>query len=147
MAKFAQGTFQPKNPGKIISVSSHVINKTGDYTMIECKLCGTVCKSIRSLSKHLRDRHVGYSLRAYYDEFIAESPAKCVVCGNADVGFIGLTQGYNKTCGHKCGCTHHRAKLKNDPERHDEFVKKYPEDKFLYEMIHYKGCPAFNKRA
>ena len=32
-------------------------------------------------------------------------------------------------------------------EAYDEFVKKYPEDKFLYEMIHYKGCPAFNKRA
>lgn len=92
--------------------------------MIECKLCGTECKSIRSLSKHLRDHHVGYSLRVYYDEFIAETPAMCVVCGSSDVGFIGLTQGYNKTCGHKCGCTHHRAKLKNDPERHDEFVKK-----------------------
>lgn len=32
-------------------------------------------------------------------------------------------------------------------EAYDEFVNKYPEDKFLYEMIHYKGCPAFNKRA
>lgn len=31
-------------------------------------------------------------------------------------------------------------------EAYDEFVKKYPEDKFLYEMIHYKGCPAHQKR-
>jgi len=32
-------------------------------------------------------------------------------------------------------------------DAYDEFVKKYPEDKFLYEMIHYKGCPGHQKRA
>lgn len=27
----------------------------------------------------------------------------------------------------------------------DEYVKKYPEDKFLYQTMHYGGCPGFNK--
>jgi ATP-dependent helicase/DNAse subunit B len=27
----------------------------------------------------------------------------------------------------------------------DEYIKKYPEDKYLYQTMHYGGCPAFNK--
>jgi hypothetical protein len=127
MAKYAQGVFVPKNPEKSLALVPTLINKSGGNTMIQCKLCGTECKSIRSLSKHLRDQHEGYSLRAYYDEFVAESSAKCVICGSDDVGFISLLKGYNPTCSHKCGCTHHRAKLKNDPERHAKFTQKLAE--------------------
>lgn len=28
----------------------------------------------------------------------------------------------------------------------NEYIKKYPEDKFLYQTMHYGGCPGFNKR-
>ena len=27
----------------------------------------------------------------------------------------------------------------------DDYLKKYPEDKFLYQIMHYAGCPGFNK--
>jgi len=30
-------------------------------------------------------------------------------------------------------------------EDFDEYIKKYPEDKYLYQTVFYKGCPAFNK--
>jgi ATP-dependent helicase/DNAse subunit B len=31
-------------------------------------------------------------------------------------------------------------------EDFDEYIKKYPEDKFLYQMMEYQGCPAHQKR-
>ena len=30
-------------------------------------------------------------------------------------------------------------------EDFDEYIKKYPEDKYLYQTMWYQGCPAFNK--
>lgn len=92
--------------------------------MIHCKICEHGCKSFGSLSKHIRDQHKEYSSRLYYDTFLKDPNAgKCQVCGN-DTVFVNLNHGYTKTCNHKCGGIWHRKQLKNNEEKHKQFVKK-----------------------
>lgn len=92
--------------------------------MITCKICGHGCKSFGSLSKHIRDHHREYDSRLYYDTFIKSDDAgKCKVCGN-NTAFINLNHGYGKTCNHKCGGIWHRKQLKENKEKHKQFVKK-----------------------
>ena len=91
--------------------------------MITCKICNIDVRSIRSLSKHIRDKHQCQS-KDYYDKFIQIGPAQCVVCQSSDVTFKNLSLGYSQTCSHKCACTHHRKTLANDAERDSAFRAK-----------------------
>lgn len=92
--------------------------------MINCKICNTECRSIRSLSKHIRDKHFGYFSRSYYDEFIKEdADGKCKIC-NAPTLFTNLTLGYKNTCGHKCGGILVRQELLLDEEKNKKFKEK-----------------------
>jgi hypothetical protein len=91
--------------------------------MISCKICDRECKSFRSLSKHICQKH-HYTPKQYYDEFINPVPPSCLVCGTQNVSFINLGAGYNSTCSHKCGGTLHRANLRKDSSRYAEFVGK-----------------------
>lgn len=85
-----------------------------------CLECGETKKSIRSLSKHLRDCH-GCGSKEYYDKHFGEGC--CEVCGSA-TKFENLSTGYRPTCGHACGAILHRKHLSEDPARNEEFLAK-----------------------
>jgi hypothetical protein len=92
--------------------------------MTKCKICNTECKSNRSLSKHIRDKHPQYTSQSYYDEFIkTDKNGKCKVC-NALTRFTNLTLGYKNTCGHKCAGTLVRQEMAANEEKHQKFKEK-----------------------
>ena len=96
--------------------------------MIQCKLCNSEKNSIRSLSKHIRDIHVGIKSHKYYDQFLKkENEGKCKICGK-NTHFINLGKGYQLTCSSKCGGIFNRRNLKLDSERHSNFAKKVSEN-------------------
>lgn len=91
--------------------------------MIDCGLCGIELRSIRSLSKHIRDRHQCNS-KEYYDRFIQQGSAMCCVCDSEEVMFVNLSLGYKRTCSHKCGAKLHRQNLAADAEKNNAFREK-----------------------
>lgn len=99
-----------------------MINIVGDMTMLNCGLCNSDLRSIRSLSKHIRDKHEWKS-KEYYDVFIEPWKHACMICGSA-VEFINLSRGYRETCSHTCACTLHRKRLSADNERNTAFKEK-----------------------
>lgn len=91
---------------------------------MNCKICNLECRSNRSLSKHIRDKHPEYSSRSYYDEFIkTDNDGRCKVC-NISTLFTNLTIGYKNTCGHKCAGILVRQELSADKEKHEKFKEK-----------------------
>lgn len=91
--------------------------------MVVCQICNRECKSIRSLSKHLRDLHKLKS-KDYYDKFIATGTPVCLVCRAPKVNFINLSSGYTTTCSHKCGGILHRKNLISDIAKDVAFRNK-----------------------
>ena len=90
--------------------------------MITCQICNIEIKSIRSLSKHIRDKHNCKS-KDYYDMYLLKTPAKCKIC-NAPVEFQNITKGYLETCSHSCGCKLSRMRLAQDEDREVVFRNK-----------------------
>lgn len=74
------------------------------------------------MSKHLRDKHPGYTSNSYYDKFILP-PQGCKICG-AFTKFENIQIGYKNTCSHKCGGIYHRKKLLADAVKHEKFTNK-----------------------
>jgi len=92
--------------------------------MINCKICQSECKSTGSLSKHIRDKHQGYTSQKYYDEFIKTAgTGTCKICYSPTL-FTNLNLGYKTTCGHKCSGIWNRQQLSLNEEKHDIFKKK-----------------------
>lgn len=91
--------------------------------MIECQLCRVNCKSWGSLSKHLRDRHLNYNSKKYYDNFLLVGKPVCKICGNPTT-FQNINVGYNHTCSHVCSGKYHRQNLSADTKKYDKFRKK-----------------------
>lgn len=91
---------------------------------MKCGFCEKELNNIRKLSKHIRDIHKGINIKEYYDKFIKKTEeGKCAIC-NTETRFISLGIGYSLTCSNKCGCTYHRKKLKESPEKYKLFVEK-----------------------
>ena len=91
---------------------------------LTCKYCGVICISIRSLSKHLRDKHQ-VKLNDYYDKFYKQiGDGICVVCKVRPTKFLNVDRGYAPTCSHECGGKYFRANLKNNPVKFLQFSKK-----------------------
>lgn len=95
--------------------------------MILCQLCHTNCKSWGSLSKHLRDRHLGYNSKKYYDDFLLVDKPVCKICSNPTT-FQNINIGYSHTCSHVCSGKYHRQNLSADVNKHDKFRKKVAEN-------------------
>jgi len=93
---------------------------------MNCCICGKEMKSFGSLSKHIRDVHTDIpSIKNYYDKFLIKNvnDGKCIICG-ASTKWRNIRDGYNITCGHKCGCVYHRNNLRNDKCKMLGFVEK-----------------------
>jgi len=95
--------------------------------MIRCQLCHTNCKSWGSLSKHLRDRHLDYNSKKYYDDFLLVDKPVCKICSNPTT-FQNINIGYSHTCSHVCSGKYHRQNLSADVNKHDKFRKKVAEN-------------------
>lgn len=92
--------------------------------MKTCHICQKETKSIRSLSKHIRDNHKEISVKEYYDRYLKkDNEGCCVICGK-ETSFINLGEGYKPTCCHKCGGIYHRRQLKNDDNKNTAFIEK-----------------------
>lgn len=92
--------------------------------MNECKICSVKLNNIRSLSKHIRDKHQCNS-KTYYDLYILSGlTPTCVICGSREVSFVNISNGYKRTCSHKCGGILHRSMLAADETKHNNFRKK-----------------------
>jgi len=119
MANYAQGTFTPRNPQILVPM----INTWEEIFMIICAICQIECRTMRSLSKHIRDRH-NCNSKEYYDRYLTKEDAVCKVCGTNKVSFLTLTSGYAHTCSHTCGGILHRRNLASDQDRSDAFSEK-----------------------
>lgn len=96
--------------------------------MIECKECGVELSNFLSLSKHILHHHKMTS-EEYYVKHCGRGV--CCVCGNQTT-FINLNEGFKHTCSKKCGAIKHRADMRNDPSRFNQF-----RDKVSFNMIKY----------
>ena len=101
-----------------------MINRWEETFMIICKICKVDVPSMRSLSKHIRDKHDKYKSKKYYDNFIQIGQPNCQICHSTTVKFVDINIGYRKTCSPKCAGTLHRKNLANDIEKNEAFIKK-----------------------
>lgn len=104
-------------------------NKTGKYSLgyneVECKLCGAVCKNIRSLEAHLRTAHrFGHDNSLYEDYYIKylkkNNEGICPVCGNPTTLHKFK---YDKCCCKSCAAKYSRSYVINTRPQKDEYVK------------------------
>lgn len=90
---------------------------------MKCQLCHVNCKSWGSLSKHLRDNHIDYNSKKYYDDFLLVDKPFCKICRNPTT-FQNINIGYSHTCSHVCSGKYHRQNLSADVDKNDKFRKK-----------------------
>ena len=89
-----------------------------------CKICNSPLSNIRKFSKHIRDNHKSSSVKDYYDTYLKkDNEGVCVICQNK-TEYVGLNVGYKETCCHSCAAKLHRLRLKQNPEKFNNFVKK-----------------------
>ena len=89
-----------------------------------CNICNeySTCNAT-SFIKHTKAKH-NLCSQVYYDTYLKEgNEGNCIVCSNK-TKFININLGYKNTCSHTCGGILHRRNLKNNTEKHKEFVKK-----------------------
>jgi hypothetical protein len=75
----------------------------------------------------LRDRHLGYNSKKYYDDFLLVDKPVCKICSNPTT-FQNINIGYSHTCSHVCSGKYHRQNLSADVNKHDKFRKKVAEN-------------------
>ena len=67
---------------------------------IECKICGHICKNIRSISGHIKKHNL--NIKEYYDLYCKKySEGICLKCGSP-TKFTGLYEKYRDYCSVKC---------------------------------------------
>lgn len=108
---------------------SRQYNKTGKYSLgcneVECKLCGAVCKNIRSLEAHLRTAHGFKHDNSLYEDYYIRYLKKdnegiCPVCGNPTTLHKFK---YDKCCCKSCAAKYSRSYVINTRPPKDEWVK------------------------
>jgi hypothetical protein len=91
-----------------------------------CAICQRESKSWGSLAKHTAQAHK-ISAENYFIQHIGSKPI-CKYCGNDDMKFLSMAEGYSDYC---VGCTKlhgqnaaklRREKLKNDPVAYEQFI-------------------------
>lgn len=87
--------------------------------MVTCQICSSELKSVRSLSRHIRDVHRVDS-ETYWN---LSSVRPVCPCGNP-TKFVNISLGYKNFCGHSCSARAWRAELKEDTGRFDSFRQK-----------------------
>ena len=79
-----------------------------------CKICGFECKSLRGLSKHIRNKHKEYTVEDYYVEFYkSQNEGFCENCGK-QLPFIKLSKPYMLNCSRKCAGENDETKQRRE---------------------------------
>lgn len=101
----------------------HNLNKLNTETNITCKICKTFFDNKYIFSKHIFHKH-NLSSKQYYDTF-CKKPAEgnCEIC-NKKTQYINFIAGYNPYCSRSCGAKAFRQRLKNNPVKHAQYIKK-----------------------
>ena len=79
---------------------------------LDCKECGMICNSIKSLTLHINQRH-NIDSKSYYDKYYkTETDGICPVCGK-ETRFYRISQGgYMKFCSKQCCAQSEETKQK-----------------------------------
>jgi len=92
--------------------------------MFDCKICNLELTNVRKLSKHIRDKHNDLSVKKYYDMYLKKKDeGNCLICNNS-TNYSGLNIGYRETCSRSCSSKLFRKKLKQDPIKFNNFIRK-----------------------
>ena len=69
--------------------------------MVDCKICGSEFKNLKSLSQHFNLKH-NINAKEYYDKFLKkENDGKCSVCGEPTT-YRNMGTGYLNNCSIEC---------------------------------------------
>lgn len=91
--------------------------------MTNCHICGADAKSVRSLSRHIRDVHKTNS-ETYWNM----SNIRPICPRGSQTRFKNISVGYEDFCGHSCAAKDYRRKMKSDAAKFDSFRGKVSEN-------------------
>ena len=92
--------------------------------MLKCEECGSRLKNFVALSQHVTKIHK-ISTEEYYLRYNVRP--HCPLCGSL-TKFVNMNVGYRETCSNKCASNLQKQRLKNNPEKFQQFSEKVSEN-------------------
>lgn len=92
--------------------------------MQSCAICKKEYKSLKLVGLHVVCHHK-ISTKEYYDTYIGKQEY-CPVCGKP-CKFLTIGDGYNATCGFRCGGIYYKARLKKSTIKYNSYLDKITE--------------------
>lgn len=119
---------------------------------VVCGMCNALFTNNISFSKHIKHPHKLKS-KEYYDTFCKKSTeGNCDIC-NKQTPYIDINIGYKPHCSRSCAAKEFRERLRSDPIKHEQFVKKISDNtKRMHanmtaeeKALHVQKCSEANK--